>query len=67
MTSDPYPGWQSTGLLLGSSLFLLAMLIQLIVLKRLNPQKTSGDETEYINPYFPSGVDFRCSEMWFLL
>lgn len=56
--SDPYPGWQSTGLILGTSLFLLAMLIQLIVLKWLKPQKTTGDETEYINK--AKHIDAEC-------
>ena len=26
-----------------------------------------GQRDGSVNPYFPSGVDFRCSEMWFLL
>ena len=26
-----------------------------------------GSGFNYFVPYFPSGVDFRCSEMWFLL
>ena len=28
---------------------------------------TRDGMTEDFSPYFPSGVDFRCSEMWFLL
>jgi len=34
----------------------------------LNLEKLKTGEMQlYLNPYFPSGVDFRCSEMWFLL
>ena len=37
---------------------------------RVDPDKTITAIIPYdriLIPYFPSGVDFRCSEMWFLL